>query len=61
VTVGDIEKIVGADTLIYCPSNIRHSVTNIGKSLAKVLTIDASGEGEKSGLKVYSKIPTGGG
>ena len=60
VTVGDTEKIVGADTLIYCPSNVRHSVTNIGDGLAKIMTIDASNKGERSGILVYSKMPTGG-
>jgi len=29
--VGDIEKIVGPDTLIYFPSNAIVSFTNIGK------------------------------
>lgn len=59
VTIGDVEKIVVADTLIYCPSNVRHSVTNVGKSVAKVITIDSAGEGEKSGIIVYSKMPSG--
>jgi mannose-6-phosphate isomerase-like protein (cupin superfamily) len=36
-TVGDSERIVGADSLIYCPSNVRHSITNIGKRTAKIL------------------------
>jgi mannose-6-phosphate isomerase-like protein (cupin superfamily) len=57
--VGDVEKIVGADTLIYCPSNIKHSVINIGKGVAKVIAIDASGEGERGGKVVYSKMPSG--
>jgi glyoxylate utilization-related uncharacterized protein len=45
-TVGDIEKTVGADTLIYCPSNVKHSITNVGKGIAKVLTIIGFGEGQ---------------
>lgn len=53
--VGDIEKIVGADSLIYCPSNIRHSITNIGIGPAKILRIKGSGEGEKTGRVVYTK------
>jgi mannose-6-phosphate isomerase-like protein (cupin superfamily) len=51
---------VGANTLIYCPSNVKHSVTNISKTIAKIMTIDTSNEGEKSGILVYSKMPTGG-
>ena len=47
-TTGDIEKIIGADSLIYCPSNIKHSITNIGKGNAKILRIKGSGEGEKT-------------
>jgi Cupin domain. len=58
-TVGDTKKIVGADTLIYCPSNVRHSVTNVGKRVAKVISIDGSGEGERGGKVVYSKMPSG--
>ena len=57
--VGDVEKIVGADTLIYSPSNIKHSVINVGKTIAKVIAIDASGEGERGGKVVYSKMPSG--
>jgi mannose-6-phosphate isomerase-like protein (cupin superfamily) len=59
-TVGDVEKVVGADTLIYCPSSVKHSVTNVGKRVAKVISIDASAEGVRGGKIVYSKIPTGG-
>ena len=54
-TVGDIEKIVGADTLIYCPSNVRHSITNVGKGLAKMLRITGSGEGEQMSEPTYTK------
>ena len=54
-TIGDREKIVGADSLIYCPSNIRHSITNVGKRTAKILRIKGSGEGEKTGTVVYTK------
>jgi mannose-6-phosphate isomerase-like protein (cupin superfamily) len=51
-TVGDLEKVVGADTLIYCPSSVKHSITNVGKRVAKVISIDGSGV-------VYSKMPSG--
>ena len=54
-TMGDSERIVGADSLIYCPSNIRHSITNVGKGAAKILRIKGSGEGEKTGTVVYTK------
>jgi quercetin dioxygenase-like cupin family protein len=54
-TVGDIEKTVGADSLIYCPSNVRHSILNVGKDTAKVLRISGSGKGQKMGDAVYSK------
>ena len=54
--IGDIEKNVGADTLIYCPSNLRHSLTNVGKGPAKYLLIAASPE--KMGKPpVYVKKP----
>ena len=59
VTIGDIEKIVGADTLIYCPSNVMHSVKNVGKTVAKVLRMSGSAEGKKMGVPVYSKKPSG--
>jgi quercetin dioxygenase-like cupin family protein len=53
--VGDVERIVGANSLIYCPSNIRHSITNIGDSLAKLIIVSGSGEGAKEGVPIYSK------
>jgi len=57
--VGNVERTVGADSLIYCPSNIRHSITNAGNGLAKILRISGSAEGKKMGGPVYSKIPSG--
>jgi len=30
-------RVVGHDSLLYCPSNIKHSITNVGKTNAKVL------------------------
>ena len=57
--VGDVEKIVGPDTLIYFPSNAIVSFTNIGKGKkAKYLKIGASEEGQLQGMAIYFKIPT---
>ena len=58
VTIGDVEKIVGADTLVYFPSNVKNSLTNVGKGFAKYLVVRGSGEGEKMGGAVYSKMPS---
>ena len=58
-TVGEVKQVVGKDTLIYCPSSIKHSIKNVGKTAAKVISIDASPEGVKSGPLVYSKMPSG--
>ncbi len=44
-TIGDKEKTVGANSLIYCPSNVKHAILNVGKSTAKVLRIAACNEG----------------
>jgi mannose-6-phosphate isomerase-like protein (cupin superfamily) len=59
VTIGDIEKTVGPNTLIYVPSNLKRSVTNVGKVLAQYVAIKIvpSGKGEKMGDAVYSKMP----
>ena len=53
------ERIVGADSLIYCPSNVRHSIKNVGKTVAKVLRMSGSAEGKKMGGPVYSQKPSG--
>ena len=58
-TIGSMERIVGADSLIYCPSNIKHSITNVGKGMAKLIRVSGSGEGARMGGPVYSKIPSG--
>ena len=60
VTVGNIDETVGANTLIYAPSNVKRSITNVGKGLAKFLAIKIvpSGKGEKMGAPIYSKIPS---
>ena len=57
--VGDVKRIVGVNSLIYCPSNIRHSITNVGDGLAKLIRVSGSGEGARMGGSVYSKIPSG--
>jgi mannose-6-phosphate isomerase-like protein (cupin superfamily) len=58
-TIGDKERIVGADSLIYCPSNVRHSITNVGEGPAKLIRLSGSGEGARMGGPVYSKMPSG--
>ena len=58
VKVGDMEKIVGPDTLIYCPSNVKCSLANVGKGRAKYLAICALDEVKQFGEPVYSKMPT---
>ena len=57
VAIGDVEKTVGADTLIYCQSNMIHSLRNIGKGVAKYLTIRGTAEGVKMGRPVHLKMP----
>jgi quercetin dioxygenase-like cupin family protein len=52
--IGDQVKIVGADSLLYCPSNIKHSVTNVGKTNAKVLRVSACNEAAKMGEAVWT-------
>ena len=60
VNLGEIERTVGPDTLIYIPSNVKRSVTNVGKGMAKYLAMKVvtSRKGEKMGDTVYSKIPS---
>lgn len=54
VKIGDgEERVVGEDTVIYCPSNVVHSLRNVGKANAKVLRIGAAVGGE--GRAVYLK------
>ena len=52
---GNIEKTIGADTVIYCPSNVKHSMINVGKGLAKLIMVSGSGEGEKREVGLYKK------
>jgi quercetin dioxygenase-like cupin family protein len=54
-TVGATERTVGADSLIYCPSNVKHAILNVGKTTAKVLRISGCNEGAKMGGATYTK------
>ena len=54
-TVGDIEKTVGSDTVIYCQSNVKHSIKNTGKSIAKVLRMSAQSEPDDPVTFILSK------
>lgn len=49
----DPERIVGQDTVIWCPSNVIHSLRNVGKGRARVLRIGASGNGNFTCKTVY--------
>lgn len=52
--LGDAEEqVVGGDTVIYCPSDVVHSIKNVGKSNAKVLRIGASATGNVRGKLIY--------
>ena len=53
--VGDIEKTVSGDTVIYSYSNVKHSIKNVGKDIAKVLRMDAQREKDDRGTMVQSK------
>ena len=59
VTLGDIEQSIGADTLVYCPSNVKHSMAVVGDSTAKMIMIYGTGEGEKMGVPIFTKKKTG--
>ena len=49
---GQTQK-VGTDSLIYCHSDVTHSITNVGKNKAKVLVIKAASDGAGQGKAVY--------
>lgn len=52
--LGDAEEqVVGDDTVIYCPSDMAHSIKNVGKTNARVLRIGASATGDVRGKTVY--------
>ena len=49
------EERVGPDTLIYCPTNVIHSIRNVGDGPAKLLRIGAAASGETGGRSVFVK------
>ena len=55
VSLAGREERVGSDTLIYCPTNVIHSIRNIGESSAKLLRIGAAASGETRGRSVFVK------
>ena len=55
VSLAGREERVGPDTLIYCPTDVIHSIRNIGKSPAKLLRLGAAASGETGGKSVFIK------
>lgn len=53
VSLAGREEKVGPDTLIYCPTDVVHSLRNAGKSPAKLLRIGAAASGETGGKSVF--------
>ncbi len=53
--VGDKEEIVGDDSLIYCQTDVIHSIENIGKTPARLLRLGAAANGDSSGKSVFLK------
>ena len=51
--VGDKTEVVGPDTLIYCQSDVIHSIENVGKDPAKLLRLGAAANGNSSGKSVF--------
>ncbi|MFC1952479.1 cupin domain-containing protein [Chloroflexota bacterium] len=51
--VGNKTEVVGPDTLIYCQSDVIHSIENVGKSPAKLLRLGAAADGNSSGKSVF--------
>ena len=51
--VGDNTEVVGPDTLIYCQSDVVHSIENVGKSVAKLLRLSAAADGDSSDKLVF--------
>ena len=47
------EEKVGPDTLIYCLTDVIHSIRNVGKSTAKLLRIGAAASGETEGKSIF--------
>ncbi|MFC2005072.1 cupin domain-containing protein [Chloroflexota bacterium] len=55
VSVAGREKRVGADTLIYCTTDVIHAIRNVGDCPAKLLRIGAAATGETGGRSVFIK------
>ncbi|MFC1899536.1 cupin domain-containing protein [Chloroflexota bacterium] len=53
--VGNKTEIVGPDTLIYCQSDVIHSIENVGKNTAKLLRLGAAADGNSSGKSIFVK------
>ncbi len=49
------EERVGPDTLIYCTTDIIHSLKNVGNGPAKLLRIGAAANGQTGGKSVFIK------
>jgi len=54
-SVGDIKKNVTDNTLIYCHSNVKHSIANVGKDAAWVLEIAARTHPNDFKTRIMSK------
>ena len=54
-SIGDRTETVGPDTLIYCLTNVVHSIKNVGHGPAKLLRIGAAATGETGGKSVFLK------
>ena len=52
-SIGNRKERVGSDTLIYCTTDVIHSLRNVGKSPAKLLRIGAAADGKSSGNAVF--------
>jgi mannose-6-phosphate isomerase-like protein (cupin superfamily) len=49
----EAEETIGPDSIIYCPSNVTHSIRNVGKEESKVLRIGAAASGDMLGTLIY--------
>ncbi len=52
-SIGDKKEKVGPDTLIYCLTNMVHSIENVGDNPAKLLRIGAAANGETGGKSIF--------
>jgi mannose-6-phosphate isomerase-like protein (cupin superfamily) len=53
--IGDKTEVVGPDTLLYCQTDVIHSIENVGKTTAKLLRLGAAADGNSSGKSVFVK------